>query len=108
MFQPGAKQLAGLQLVGKVVEGGYVIQARIPWSNFAPLKPEAGKVVGGDVAIDNQDSPVEQVYTGGNGFRKCQIGLGENKNFSGDRSQFGRMILSKKMVGSSLQARSPA
>jgi hypothetical protein len=95
VFQPAARQLAGIELVGKVVEGGYVIEAKIPWSNFAPFAHEAGKVIGFDVAIDDQDSPVEQVYSDGKGFRKCQIGWGENKNFSGDRSQFGRMVLGK-------------
>jgi hypothetical protein len=95
VFQPAAKQLAGMDLVGKAVEGGYAIEAKIPWSNFAPFAPAAGRVIGFDMAIDNQDSPVELVYSGGKGFRKCQIGWGENKNFSGDRSQFGRMILGK-------------
>ena len=95
VFQPAARELAGAQIVGKAVEAGYAIEAKIPWSNFAPFTPGEGKVIGFDVAIDDQDSPVEQVYSEGKGFRKCQIGWGENKNFSGDRSQFGRMILGK-------------
>lgn len=93
VFQPAAKELVGVQAVGKTSEDAYGIEAKIPWVNFAPFKPSTGKVIGFDLAIDDQDSAEEQVHSFGKGYRKCQLGWGENKAFSGDRSQFGRMIL---------------
>jgi hypothetical protein len=79
--------------VGKATDDGYVMEVRIPWANFAPFQPAVGSVIGFDLAIDDQDSPVEQVHSWQKGYRKCQIGWGENKSFASDRSQFGRMIL---------------
>jgi len=81
--------------VGRSVPGGYLMEIKIPWANFVPFKPAAGKVFGFDLALDKQDGPNEQVRSFGKGYRKCQIGWGGSRLRPGDRSQFGRMILSE-------------
>ena len=93
--QPAARELAEVQAVGSPVLGGYLMEIKVPWANFAPFKPSAGKVIGFELALDKQDSPGEQVRSFGKGYRKCQIGWGGTRLAPGDRSQFGRMILSE-------------
>jgi hypothetical protein len=94
VFQPPARELKGVQAVGKPTADGYVMEVRIPWSNFAGFKPTPGRIIGFDLAVDNQDKPDAQVHSFGASYRKCQLAWGENRAFSGDRSQFGRLILS--------------
>ncbi len=52
--------LSGLEVERTRVEGGYVLEVRLPLWNLAPLRPDAQGRIGFDIALNDVDTPGAQ------------------------------------------------
>ncbi len=57
--------LSGLEVAHTLVEGGYALEAKVPLSSFALLRPDSSGRIGFDLAINDVDDPTatrQQTY----------------------------------------------
>jgi len=59
------ERLSGLEVAHTLTEGGYVVEAKVPLSSFALLRPDVAGCIGFDLAINDVDDPTatrQQTY----------------------------------------------
>ena len=52
----------GAELVSQATEGGYALEISFPWSSLSGFKPEAGSVLGFDMAVDDAGATGQRTY----------------------------------------------
>jgi len=74
----------GAELISQPAEGGYALEASFPWASLNGFKPEAGMVLGFDLAVDD---------AGATGARTYQWIWNGSNQFYNSPAQWGTLTL---------------
>jgi hypothetical protein len=77
-------QIAGTAVSSKAIEGGYLLEASIPWETLRGFKPAAGSSLGFDFAVDD---------AGASGSRASQWIWNGSNQFYNNPAQWGSLTL---------------
>jgi hypothetical protein len=76
--------IPGADIISQASDGGYTLEASFPWSSLSGFKPEAGMVLGFDLAVDE---------AGANGQRAYQWIWNGGSQFYNSPAQWGTLTL---------------
>lgn len=80
--------MGGIEVASRKVERGYLIESKIPFKVLDGFKPQVGRAIGFDIAVDDADKDARElqfVWTG-------------TKNFYMDPSEWGIAVLADKKI----------
>lgn len=80
--------MGGIEVASRKVERGYLIESKIPFKVLDGFKPQVGRAIGFDIAVDDADKDARElqfVWTG-------------TKNFYTDPSEWGIAVLADKKI----------
>ncbi|MFH1778676.1 MAG: sugar-binding protein [Candidatus Omnitrophota bacterium] len=80
--------MGGIEVASRKVERGYLIESKIPFKVLDGFKPQVGRAIGFDIAVDDADKDA----------RELQFVWIGTKNFYMDPSEWGIAVLADKKI----------